>query len=70
MRTDSLTHAQALASLRALVRLEGTAKAAATVYGVSPQYLSDVLNGRREISEKLAKALGFERYVAFRLVGR
>lgn len=38
----------------------------ATKLGVSPTYLSDVLNGRRDISDGLAKRMGFERVVLFR----
>ena len=34
-------------------------------YGVSKAYLSDVLNGRRGIADKLAGALGFRRVVTF-----
>lgn len=34
--------------------------------GISPQYLCDVLKGRRDISAHLAERLGYERIVAFR----
>jgi hypothetical protein len=33
---------------------------------VSPQYLHDVLNGRREPGRKILKALGVERVVSYR----
>ena len=33
--------------------------------GISPQYLSDVLKGRREISAQLASKLGYERVITF-----
>lgn len=33
--------------------------------GISPQYLSDILKGRREVSESVAEKLGFERVVTF-----
>lgn len=33
--------------------------------GISPQYLCDVLKGRREISAELASRLGYERVVTF-----
>lgn len=36
-----------------------TQKEAAKSLGVSPQYLSDVLQGRREITEKLAEKVGW-----------
>jgi hypothetical protein len=36
-----------------------TAQYVATQYGFSPQYINDVLHGRRKLAEKLANALGF-----------
>jgi DNA-binding transcriptional regulator YdaS (Cro superfamily) len=29
--------------------------------GISPQYTSDILNGRRKISERIGSLLGFEK---------
>jgi hypothetical protein len=43
-----------------------TAKSLAEEWGLSQAYLSDVLNGRRGIADKLADALGYERIVTFR----
>lgn len=34
--------------------------------GVSPAYLSDVINGRREAGAKLLAALGLEKVVSYR----
>jgi transcriptional regulator with XRE-family HTH domain len=34
--------------------------------GMSPTYISDVLSGRRDISEELANRLGFEKCVLFK----
>lgn len=42
-----------------------TQKATAKELGISPQYLGDILAGRREISDRVAKALGFRRVVTF-----
>lgn len=36
-----------------------TAQHVAKRCGVSPQYVNDVLHGRRKLAEKLANALGF-----------
>ncbi len=33
--------------------------------GISPAYLSDILNGHREISAQVAEKLGYERVVTF-----
>lgn len=35
-------------------------KETAQEYGISPQYLNDVIRGRRTVGEKLARSLGFE----------
>lgn len=42
-----------------------TAKQWAQEHGFSQSYISDVLNGKRGIADKLANALGFERRVVF-----
>lgn len=51
--------------LREAVRVTGSQKAAASHLKVSPQYLSDVLRGRREISRELARKLGYQRIVIY-----
>ena len=47
------------------VKLCGSQKAAAAKLGVSPQFLHDVLNGRREAGQKLASALGLKRIIKY-----
>lgn len=42
-----------------------TQKQAAAELGISAQYLSDVLNGHRPMSEKLASKLGWEKIVTW-----
>ena len=58
-----------LALLQRIVQERGSQKAAATELGVSEQYLSDVLNARREPGEKLVSALHVERVVMYRYGG-
>lgn len=41
-------------------------KDCAAKLGVSPQYLNDVLCGRKEPGNKILKPLGFERVVSYR----
>jgi plasmid maintenance system antidote protein VapI len=49
----------AMAELRK--RLTGkTQKELAAAFDITPQYLSDILSGKRAISPKLANKLGFE----------
>jgi plasmid maintenance system antidote protein VapI len=42
-----------------------TWKAVARQLNVSPSYLSDIVNGRREVSAQLAKKLGCRRRVEY-----
>lgn len=48
------------------IKVAGSQKAFANEAGVSEQYLSDVLNNRRDIGEKLLKWFGMERVVLYR----
>lgn len=54
-----------VAELKRRIGIEGSQKAAAEVLGISEQYLSDILHGRREVSANVARAMGFERIVSF-----
>jgi len=49
----------------ALVLREGSQKKAAEALGVSPQYLNDIMRGRREISDAVAAKFGLERVVVY-----
>ena len=44
----------------------GTQKALAEQLGVSPAYLSDVLNGRKDPGDAILEPLGLERVVTYR----
>jgi transcriptional regulator with XRE-family HTH domain len=44
---------------------KGTAKAAAKEMGISPQYLSDLLRGRRDIPDRIAEFLGFRKTITY-----
>ena len=43
----------------------GSQKAWALENGISPQYVCDVMQGRRAPSDRLARALGYRRVVSF-----
>lgn len=49
--------------LERLVRRAGSQKEAAIELGISPQYLNDLLQGRREFSDNLLEKLGLERRI-------
>lgn len=48
----------------------GSQRAWALRHGFSSPYVSDVLSGRREISDNLARALGYRRVVSWEPVAR
>lgn len=62
----ALTGAEAVAILRSACAAAGGQSAWAARHGFSPQYVCDVLRGRRDVSEALANALGLVREVRFR----
>lgn len=64
-----MTNDQALVLLRERIAAYKTQAQSAAALGVSPAHLSDILNGHREISPKLARALGLRKIPAFAPVG-
>ncbi len=51
--------------LRSVVAVNGSQKETARVLCISPQYLCDILKGRREVSAEVAESLGCERVVTY-----
>lgn len=64
-----MDEAELLAEFRALFDWRGTerltAKQWAKDHGFSQAYVSDVLHGRRSITDRFAEALGYRRVVSF-----
>ncbi|WP_342164012.1 transcriptional regulator [Methylobacterium sp. SD21] len=60
-----LTEQEVLARLRRQVEQRGSQKAWADAAGVTPQYIHDVLRGRRGIGAPVLAALGVERIVRY-----
>lgn len=58
-----------LKRLLAAVEQAGSQKAFALRHGLSEQYVSDVIRGRRELGQKILDALGVERIVSYREKG-
>jgi hypothetical protein len=48
------------------IGISGSQKAFAKKAGISEQYLSDVMRGRRDVGDKLLKWFGLERVVYYR----
>jgi hypothetical protein len=65
-----ITPTDLLDRLRATITIDfgGSQTKAAAHFQISGGYLSDILNGRREIGPAIYEALGFERLVTFRPV--
>ena len=61
-----LTEEALRGKIRALVRGYPSQKRAAQHWGISQQYLNDVLHGRRAPGPQLLSALGYERVVLYR----
>ena len=55
-----------IARLEAEIEEAGSQKGWAVSHGFSPQFVTDVLKGRRRVSDNLARALGFRRMVSWR----
>lgn len=54
------------ADLRGACEAAGGQKAWAERHGVSPQYVNDVLNARRDPGASILRALGWKRVVTYR----
>lgn len=66
MRIDGILNADdMLSEVKRWVAASGSQKKAAKLLGVSEQYMTDVLKGRREVGPTLAEALGYDKIVMF-----
>jgi predicted DNA-binding protein (UPF0251 family) len=63
---STISHEEAIDMLRRLVDEEGSQTQAAAKLGISSGYLSEILTNGRPISDKVAKALGYERVVVYK----
>ena len=68
--TKRKSPATPLEALTELVEVLGSQAAAARHVDVGRQYMSDLLSGRRGISGRIAKALGFKKRVVFEPIDR
>ncbi len=58
-----MEHAEVLRRLGREIELNGSMRRTATVFRVSPQYLSAVLSGERAIGPKLLKSMRLKRRI-------
>lgn len=68
--TKTFTLPEVCTLLQKSADAHGQAKLYAKHIGVSPQYLNDVLRGRREPGKKILRALGLEKVVLYRATDR
>ena len=61
----TISHENAMDKIRAIVREAGSQVEAAKRLDISPMYLSDILAGKRGISDNVAAKLGYKRVVVF-----
>jgi len=68
MSARTFTEKQVLERLRDAIGRYGTTKAFAGDHDLSPQYVTDVLKGRRAPAGSICWALGIERVVIYRAI--
>jgi DNA-binding transcriptional regulator YdaS (Cro superfamily) len=61
-----MSEEQALERLRLAVKKAGGQKAWANQHGVSPQFVCDVLKGRRGLTDTICQAIGLIRETVYR----
>ncbi len=64
-----MTTDQVLARLQREVKALGSQQAWCKAHGVSPAYLSDTLNRRKELGPQILAALGLQRIVTYTTAG-
>lgn len=66
---ELMSIAQFYEALRDAVRKAGSQVAFATQAGVSPAYVSDVLNARRDPGDSILKAVGLKKVIRYKRIG-
>lgn len=67
---DKPTLAEVFGAIRTACRASGSQSAWAASIGITPQYLSDVLNCRRDPSMTILRAIGLRRVVTYVGMGK
>ena len=66
VKVKSLSEAQMIAYLWDLVAEHGSRSAVASLLGITPSYMSDILNGNRSVSDSVARKIGYMRESIFK----
>jgi DNA-binding transcriptional regulator YdaS (Cro superfamily) len=51
--------------IQEMVNVAGSQRAVALELGISEVYLSDILNGRRDVSDNVARKLGYKKEIVY-----
>jgi plasmid maintenance system antidote protein VapI len=65
-KDNEITHEEILEIIRMMVSKWGSQKAVADHLEISNAYMSDILNENRDVSDSVAKRLGYSRVIKFR----
>lgn len=68
-KDNEVTQAEILDTIRQMVSKWGSQKAVADHLGISNAYMSDILNGNRDISTAVARRLGYTKVVKYKRDG-
>jgi hypothetical protein len=68
MKANTYTDVDVIGSLESAIKIEGSAASWANAHGFSRSFICDVLAGTRNVTERLARELGFERVSQWRKV--
>ncbi len=62
---SEITLIQLHSNISNLIKDQGSQKQAAVILGISPQYLNDIIMGRRAISDRVARKFGYGGTIRF-----
>lgn len=66
---ETLSYEGMLRVLYEYVQYKGSQKEAARMLSISPQYLCDILQGKKDITSNISEKLGYRRRVIYKLSG-
>ena len=66
---EEITHDEILEIIRAMVRDWGSQKQVASHLQISNAYISDILNGARDVSDTVARRLGYKKIIKYQKDG-
>ncbi len=62
---SEITLIQLHSNISNFIENQGSQKKAAEILGISPQYLNDIIMGRRPISDRVARKFGYAGIIQF-----